>query len=346
MSGVLEAWEKSHYLSLTLWDIDLQFQKANEAYEDWLSTQRRRRSSKWDCFGISGNNDEDELQRALCLGRRVKEFMEKGIEAFGTRFEKGDSKCNAIVSAQLTRAQHEIHAALLNHSLSRTPAGMMPFDDILTAAKAVRRTCLQALRDQFTRLQSPPKTAAMLPLPRFNMDFCPFASQIQRDRLSSFSTKKAQPYDRHDEREVCPCCAAVISVSKHSGLSQYRQILFKSHLAPNTNSSEAGTTFACTSCYKTFDDSFGFLDHVYQKEIGSDKSCQMRQTFSRDSSAFSIKSGSTDSDPAVVERCLRSCLRRELARQRTILQRTKELENPVVKRDIKRDSIMSNTAIA
>lgn len=88
MSPELDSWEKSHYLSLTIWDIELQFQKAREAYEEWLEAKNRRRRARLTCLWTRRNNDT--LAKSLQLGRRVQELMEKGIGAFGHRFDKGD----------------------------------------------------------------------------------------------------------------------------------------------------------------------------------------------------------------------------------------------------------------
>jgi hypothetical protein len=84
-----DSWEKAHYLTLTLWDIDREFQKSYEAYEQWM-TKNRPKKSKWECFG-SGKQD-DELGKTLRLGRQVRDLLESGIETFGARFEQGDCK--------------------------------------------------------------------------------------------------------------------------------------------------------------------------------------------------------------------------------------------------------------
>jgi hypothetical protein len=84
-----DSWEKGHYLSLTLWDIEREFEKSHEAYEQW-QTRNRRKRSKWECFG--SRSLDDDLGRALRLGRQVRAMLEKGIEAFGSRFEQGDCK--------------------------------------------------------------------------------------------------------------------------------------------------------------------------------------------------------------------------------------------------------------
>lgn len=307
MSDSGDSWEKSHYLSLTLWDIDLQFQKSREAYDEWLTTKNRRRPARWNCFG--SKREDDELAKTLRLGRRVQELMEKGTEAFGARFDRGDSICNGILSAQLLRVQHEIHIPLMDCAQHR-PILSIPFDDLLTAAKAVRRTCLHALRDQYARLQSPSSTP-FLPPPRFSVRFCPLALRLQKDKTATFQTRKARPHDRHDEREMCPCCPIDIPVSLHSGLPNSRRLLFESHLASQDNNPAANAKFACTSCYKTFDDSYGFLDHVFQREIGSEQSCLRRWSLNA-----SFNHVFMESDPALLEKCLKNCLRREVTRVR------------------------------
>lgn len=84
-----DSWEKAHYLSLTLWDIDREFQKSNEAYEQWLVKNKRKRSiSRFQCFR-EGKWD-DEVGKVLCLGRQVREALERGMEKFGSKFEQGD----------------------------------------------------------------------------------------------------------------------------------------------------------------------------------------------------------------------------------------------------------------
>lgn len=196
----------------------------------------------------------------------------------------------------------------------------MPGDDLLTAAKSIRRACLQAMRDQCGRLQSS-KTAPFLPPPRFSVNFCPFAIELQRDRTkSNFQTSKLHPHDRHDDREKCPYCAACIPVTMHSGLLDYRRLLFQAHLSPSPHSSIHKATYACNGCYKTFEDSYGFLDHVFQKEIGSERSCQKRW-----STQWHINEVFVECAPALVEKCLKNCLRRELTRAKAI-KKTKELE--------------------
>ncbi|KAF2655924.1 hypothetical protein K491DRAFT_597871 [Lophiostoma macrostomum CBS 122681] len=311
-----ESWEKAHYLSLTLWDIDREFQKSHEAYEQWLSASRRKRAA-WDYFGTK--RLDVELGKALRSSHQVQELLEKGIESFGSSFEQGDSICHSTLLGQLLRIQHEIRAPLEDAVNSRTEIAT-PTSELLTAAKGVRRTCLLALRDQHARLKDR-KSAPFLPAPQFSVNYCPFAAQLQKDRKnSSFSTKKARPHDRYDERELCPYCAAHISVTMHSGLSDYRRLLFQAHLVPSSQSSNPSATFACTSCYKTFEDSYSFLDHVYQKEVGSERSCQRRLSIS-----WQFNQSFLASDPALVEKCLRNCLRREMTRART-LQKTKDLE--------------------
>lgn len=251
--------------------------------------------------------------------------MKSGQEAFGVLFERGDSTCHGILAAQLHRIQHEINVPLFDCAYSRIPISV-PYDDILTAAKGVRRACLSALRDLHARLRSPSPTP-FLPPPRFSVKFCPFALQLQKDSSSSrkghilsFQTKKVRPHDRHDEREICPHCSAHISVSAHSGLPASRRLLFQAHIECSSRTTKDSTSYACTSCYKTFDDSYSFLDHVFQKEIGSDRSCLKRWN-----SAWNLNSAFMESDPALVEKCLKNCLNRELMRIRA-MKKSKELD--------------------
>ncbi|KAF2263223.1 hypothetical protein CC78DRAFT_617896 [Lojkania enalia] len=306
------SWEKPNYAFLTLWDIDHEFQKSYETYEQWLARYRRKRSTL-ECFGRK--NQDDAVGKALRLGRQVRSLMECGQDAYGQKFEQGDSTCQTVLSAQLLRVQQEIYITLLDCVTSRTPIGI-PTDYIITAAKTVRRACLNALRDLYARLLSP-SAAPFLPPPRFSVKFCLFALQLQKDRTGAFQTRKVRPHDRHDEREICPHCFTHISVSAHSGLPQYRRLLFQSHIAtPNANCSGDHTnqsTFACTSCYKTFHDSYDFLDHVFQKEIDSERSCLRRW-----SAHWELNQVFMKSDPALVEKCLRNCLKRELTRMQTM----------------------------
>ena len=81
--------EKSQYASLTLWDIDREFQNAHETYEQIQAVTRRKRTT-WECIG--GKNQEDQLAKSLCLGRLVQEVVESGTEAFGATFERGDCR--------------------------------------------------------------------------------------------------------------------------------------------------------------------------------------------------------------------------------------------------------------
>jgi hypothetical protein len=83
----MPGWENSHHASFTLWDIDREFQNANEAYEQCLTRDRRKRTP-WKCFGVQ--NQDDRLAKALSLGRQVEEVIKSGQETFGATFEKGD----------------------------------------------------------------------------------------------------------------------------------------------------------------------------------------------------------------------------------------------------------------
>lgn len=233
--------------------------------------------------------------------------------------------CTTILSAQLLRVQHEIRVPLEDCALARFSMSI-PRDEILSAAKGVRRTCLQALRDQLTRLQSP-STLPFLPPPRFSVNFCPFALQLQRDdkkTKAAFQTLKVKRHDKHDDREICTYCNAQIPVAQHTGLPAYRWILFSSHLLEPSAYGMRKTTFACTGCNKTFCDSYGFLDHVFQKEIGSERSCQYN-AWGGSSLSLNRAVMETYSDPVLVEKCLRNCLKRELTRART-LRKSKALE--------------------
>ena len=89
MSNMAVSWEKSTHGSLTLWDIDREFQDAYEAYEQWQARHRRTRS-KWLCLGTK--NRDDAVGKALNLGRQIQRIMEQGKARFGVRFEEGDSK--------------------------------------------------------------------------------------------------------------------------------------------------------------------------------------------------------------------------------------------------------------
>ncbi|KAF1852087.1 uncharacterized protein K460DRAFT_299829 [Cucurbitaria berberidis CBS 394.84] len=305
-------WEKSQHTSFTLWDIDREFQNAYEAYEQWQAKHRRSRPL-WACFGVK--SQDDALGKALSLGRQVQRLMETGKQLFGRRFEQGDSKCHTILSAQLLRLQYEVRQPLYDNALSPTSVPI-PYDDIITTAKSIRRTCVDALREQYARFDSR-TSAPVLPPPRFKIDFCPFADRLRKDakekKSSSLRPKKVRSKNRHDDRETCPDCHASISVTAHSGLPDYRFILFTSHIAPDAMNRSEKATFACSSCYKTFDDSYAFLDHVFQRQIGSERSC-MRRTMS---GRWTINEDFMESNPSLVEQCLKNCLRRELTRVRT-----------------------------
>lgn len=305
-------WEKSQHTSFTLWDIDREFQNAYEAYEQWQARHQRRRPL-WACFATK--NQDDALGKALSLGRQVQRLMENGKELFGTRFEQGDSKCHTILSAQLLRLQYEIRQPLYDSALSPAPTPIA-YDDIITTAKSIRRICLAALREQYDRFDSR-SFAPVLPPPRFKVEFCPFADQLRKDlketKSSNLRTKKLKSKDRYDDRELCPHCDACISVTAHSGLPDYRCILFTSHIAQSPTAVDDKAMFACSSCNKTFDDSYAFLDHVFQRQIGSERSC-MRRTMS---GRWTINEDFAESDPSLVEQCLKNCLMRELTRVRT-----------------------------
>jgi hypothetical protein len=194
----------------------------------------------------------------------------------------------------------------------------IPHYELLRAARGVRRACLDALQDQTTRL-SARSIEPYLPPPRFSVAFCPLALQLQKDPRtrpsSKLPTQKVNPRDRYDDRETCPYCKAVISVASHSGLSQYRRILFESHAPPQSPRHDERAQFACTGCYKTFDDSYAFLEHVLQKETGDERSCLKRY-----STRFSVDARFLESDPRLVEQCLKNCLEREMTRSQGIVK--------------------------
>lgn len=81
-------WEKSQQAFLTLFDIDREFERAYEAYEQWQTRNRRKRSA-WTCLRVK--HQDDALGKSLNLGRQVQRAMESGKELFGSRFEQGDS---------------------------------------------------------------------------------------------------------------------------------------------------------------------------------------------------------------------------------------------------------------
>jgi hypothetical protein len=182
-------------------------------------------------------------------------------------------------------------------------------------AKSIRRTCLAALRDQLARFESR-EFVPMLPPPRFKVEYCPFANQLRKDlkksKQSNLRARKLRPNNRYDDRELCPHCDACISVTAHSGLPAYRGILFTSHVVRDPYAKDHKATFACEGCCKTFEDSYAYLDHVFQKQTGSERSCMRRA-----SSRFSLDSDFTESDPSIVEQCLKNCLMRELTRVRS-----------------------------
>lgn len=184
----------------------------------------------------------------------------------------------------------------------------IPYDDIITTAKSVRRICLEALQAQFERF-STPTSMLYLPPPRFKIQYCVFAEQLRKDLESSegsnLQTRKLRPRDRHDDRELCPDCDTCISVATHSGLPDARCILFMSHVKPELGRRAVNASYACSTCYKLFDDSYAFLDHVFQKQIGSDRSC-LRIS----SPGLDIH----DLDPSLIDQCFKNCLVRELSR--------------------------------
>jgi hypothetical protein len=244
--------------------------------------------------------------------------------------------CHTTLEAQLFRIQYEVRELLCDSAVSTVVP--IPYDDIITTAKSIRRICLESLHAQFERF-STPTPMLYLPPPRFKIQYCVFAEQLRTDLKSSegsnIQTKKLRPRDRHDDREVCPECDTCISVATHSGLPDARCILFASHVKPESRRGASNASYACPSCYKVFNDSYALLDHIFQKQIGSDKSC------------LRISSPGLDIhelDPSFVEHCFKSCLVRELSRTASeqpskgqLMVQTKEVEARV-------DSLRSATS--
>lgn len=193
--------------------------------------------------------------------------------------------------------------------MSQTPS--IPYDEIITTSRSIRRICLEALHAQFERF-STPRSLLYLPPPRFKVQYCSFAEQLRKDLVSSegshLQTKKLRPRDRYDDREICPDCDTCISVATHTGLPDARCILFTSHVQPARDNTSGNASFACSSCYKTYDDSYAFLDHVFQKRIGSERSCLRLSSPELDIHEF---------DPFLIEQCFKNCLVRELSRTAT-----------------------------
>jgi hypothetical protein len=107
-------------------------------------------------------------------------------------------------------------------------------------------------------------------------------------------------------------------VTAHSGLPAYRGILFTSHIALDASQTDDKATFACNSCYKTFEDSYAFLDHYFQKQIGSERSCL--RLARRGSGGWFAEKGFMESDPSLVEQCLKNCLLRESKRGKVTIR--------------------------
>ncbi|KAF9698270.1 hypothetical protein EKO04_003366 [Ascochyta lentis] len=296
-------WNKSQHTSFLLWDIDREFQNAYELYEQLQAKSGHKRSA-WSRLAV--RSPDDGLAKALSLGREVRNFMETGKKRFGARFEQGDSTCHTTLEAQLIRIQYEVRELLCDSAVSQTVS--IPYDEIITTSKSIRRICLDALHAQFDRF-STPTSSLYLPPPRFKVQYCTFAQKLREDLTSSegsnLQTRKLRPRDRHDDREICPDCDTCISVATHSGLPDARCILFTSHVKPERGSTNNNANYACYSCYKTFDDSYAFLDHIFQKQIGSDRSC-LRQS-SPDLDIHEL-------DRSLIEQCFKNCLVRELSR--------------------------------
>jgi hypothetical protein len=213
--------------------------------------------------------------------------------------------CHTTLDAQLIRVQYEIRELLCDSAVSDTVP--IPYDEIITTAKSIHRICLEALQAQFERFSTPTSMLYLPPL-RFKIQYCTFAEQLRKDLNSSegsnLQTKKLRPRDRHDDREICPDCNTCISVATHSGLPDARCILFTSHIKPECRSTASNASYACSGCYKTFDESYAFLDHIFQKQIGSDRSCLRLSSPDLDIHGF---------NPSLIEQCFKNCLVREMS---------------------------------
>jgi hypothetical protein len=232
--------------------------------------------------------------------------------------------CHTALEAQNIRIQYEVRELLCDSAISKTVS--IPYDEIITTAKSIRRTCLEALQGQLERY-SAPTSLLYLPPPRFKIQHCSFADRLRKDlessEGSSLQTKKLRPRGRHDDREICPDCDTCISVATHSGLPDARCILFTSHVKPEAGCRTKTASFACSSCYKCFSDSYAFLDHVFQKQIGSDRSC--------------LRLSSPDLDlhelePSLIEQCFKNCLIRELTRSAS--EKTGKIQSTIQQKEI------------
>ena len=144
-----------------------------------------------------------------------------------------------------------------------------------------------------------------------------------RDPVPGCPGAPVRPRDRHDDREVCPDCNTCIAVVTHSGLPDARCILFTSHVKPEPGSRTETASFACSSCYKCFSDSYAFLDHVFQKQIGSDRSCLRLSNPDLDLHEL---------EPSLLEQCFKNCLIRELKRSAT--EKTGKRQSAVQQKEI------------
>jgi hypothetical protein len=244
--------------------------------------------------------------------------------------------CHTTLEAQLTRIQYEVRELLCDSAVSEMVS--IPYDDIITTAKSVRRICLEALQAQFERF-STPTSLLYLPPPRFKIQYCAFAEQLRKELESSegsnLQTKKLRPRDRHDDREICTDCDTCISVATHSGLPDARCILFTSHVKPEPGSRAVNASYACSSCYKAFDDSYAFLDHIFQKQIGSDRSCLRISSPGLDIHDF---------DHSVIDQCFKNCLVRELSRTTSEKASTVHLKVQTKEIQVRLNSMRSATS--
>lgn len=103
------SWALSSNVSLTIWDIEREFQNASEAYEQWQTRHRCKRST-WVWCGI--RSQDDTLAKALKLGHLVHKVIEAGKASFGSRFDEGDCMSNKALpqkpASQANSRQHHV----------------------------------------------------------------------------------------------------------------------------------------------------------------------------------------------------------------------------------------------
>jgi hypothetical protein len=101
--------------------------------------------------------------------------------------------CHTTLEAQLTRIQYEVRELLCDSAVSEMVS--IPYDDIITTAKSVRRICLEALHAQSERF-STPASMLYLPPPRFKIQYCAFADYGKTSSHRKEVTSRRRSYDR------------------------------------------------------------------------------------------------------------------------------------------------------